>query len=215
MIDFGIDLVPVAGCRFTIELEGLELGGERNEDLGIAETLLGGVLDGFLASRSDDVDLWMRFLVRQWERIEIFVLKETAIVSGRARLCPSLHQHVHGFAEAVARETWIDRVYPVFHAGPEWKRTFDPATRQHIEHGVFFRQPVRIRQRNRRSEQTDLGAFGAGRQSAGDDCARRHQAVKSRMMLIHHEAVVSEVISQNHLVEILAVKAIALGGIKA
>jgi hypothetical protein len=113
-----------------------------DEHRRIAEAELGREFDRLRTAGADDVARADAASERTRPRIEIAVGVEIAVIGGRAVLGPGLQNNVDRLAVALARGRRVDRVGPVFHAGAERERDFEAASRQHVEHGVFFRQAV-------------------------------------------------------------------------
>src|SRR5258705_6680208 len=127
-------MVSVTCHRVAIICERFELLRNRRKHLRVTKSLFRGVLNGVFSSCADNVNSWMGLLIRQGERIENFVLVETAVVARRTWLRPRLHQYVHGLTKPLAGVTGIDGIDPVFHSSPERKRAFQPTARHDIEH---------------------------------------------------------------------------------
>ena len=194
-------------AQFLVELARALLGDEHR---GIAEAELGGDVDGLRAAGADDVAGRVRLLHRPRPRIEITVGVEIAVIFGRAVLRPGLQDNVDRLAITRPRGRRVDRVGPVFHAGAERKRDFEPALREHVEHGVFFGQAVRIFEIGRRTPDADFGVLDLRDKRRGDQVRRRHHAVGGVVMLVDDDPVKAELVGQHQFGEIALVQRIAL-----
>ena len=203
------DLVAVFGrepAQVLIELERALLGDEHRR---VAKAELGREIDGFRASGADDVAGRMRLLIRPRPRIEVAVGVEIAVIGGRAVLRPGLQDDVDRLAMALARGRRIDRIGPVFHAGAERKRDLEASLRHHVEHGVFFRQPVRIFEIGRRAPNADFGVLDLRNDRRGDQVRRRHHAVGGVVMLVDDDRVEADLVGQHELGKIALVERMA------
>ena len=180
-----------------------------DEHRGIAEAELGRELDGFLTSGADDVAGRMRLLIRPRPRVEVAVGEEIAVVGGRAVLRPGLQDDVDQLAMAMARARRIDRIGPVFHAGAERKRDFKAPFRHHVEHGVFFRQPVRIFEIWRRAPDANFGVLDLRNDRRGNQVRRRHHAVSGVVVLVHHDRIEADFVGKHQFGKIALIQRMA------
>ena len=97
---------------------------------------------------------------------------------------------------ALARRRRVDRIGPVFHAGAERERDFEPALRHDVEHGVFFREAVWIFQIRRRAPHADFGVLDLRDDRGGNQIRRRHHAVAGVVVLVDYDRVEADLVGE-------------------
>ncbi len=196
--------------RLLIELKRALLGDENRR---VAEAEFGREFDRLRAAGADDVAGRIRLLIRPRPRIEIAIRVVIAVIGGWAVLRPGLQNNVDRFPMALARRRRVDRIGPVFHAGAERKRDFEPALRHDIEHGVLFREAIWIFQIWRRAPHADFGVLDLRNDRCGNQTRRRHHAVAGVVVLVDDDGVEADLVGEQKFSEIPLIKFVAALGI--
>src|SRR5437016_8733984 len=153
--------------------------------------------------------MWLLVGPRPW--IDVAELVVLAEKGKRPRLGPRSHDQVVRLGVALLRVSRIDAHGVILGADAAHETRDQPPAREIVEDRVFLRDHERIvDERQRATENCELGALDAARERAGENAGDRHHAICRLVMLVEAHAVKAELVGELHLIEILVIELGAL-----
>jgi len=155
---------------------------------------------GFLISSRPNVDI---------AKAVVFPLPAKRTVGG-----PALYNQIVGFVKSLPRVGRIYLVREIFHAGTDDHARNNTPFGNHIEHGDFFRYPLRMIVKGQNVAQNhQFCLLCSPRQTSRHNVRRRHATVGGLMMFVDANSVETELIRQLQLVQVTVVERMTQLGI--
>ncbi len=149
----------------------------------------------------------MRLLHRARPYVHIALLVVAAVEGKSVRLLPGTHHQIMRLQIALAQQRRVLCIgVACVHRRADREARDQPAARNHVDHGEFFRHAGRlIVQRQRIAHHANQRIAGAARQRRSDQIGRRHQPVAVGMVLVAAHRIEAAVGRVLHLVHEIVV----------